>query len=408
MHIFISAGEPSGDLHAGNLLRALRKRDPSLTCAGYGGQKLTAAGGNLLYSLADHPVMLFAGILRSIWTFLSLIRRADRYFSDHRPDAVVLIDYPGLHWWLARRAKARGIPVFYFVPPQLWAWGAWRVRKMRRYVDHVICSLPFEPAWYAVRGIAAHYFGHPYFDELDRQKLDEEFLARQRERSGVIVAVLPGSRPQEVELNWPSLRRAMALIHMARPDVRFLVAAFNEPQQARIAELQGEYPLPAEVHAGRTAEIIRLGEASLSVSGSVSLELLHAALPAVVMYRLSLKDMLLVRLVKKARYISLVNLLAGEELFPEFLTTRSPAEAMANQVLNWLNTPTELSSLYQRLLELKREVDAPGACARTADFILQTVAASNRLATHRRCVEAPRIFDASPITNSGSPSRAAY
>src|SRR5262245_2933958 len=374
MHLFISAGEPSGDLHAGNLLRALKKRDSSLTCAGFGGPKLAAAGAELLDPLPNHPVMLLAGVVRSVWTFLSLIWKADRYFRDRRPDAVVLIDYPGLHWWLACRAKARGIPVFYFVPPQLWAWGAWRVRKMRKYVDHVICSLPFEPAWYAVRGIDAHYFGHPYFDELNRQSCDEEFLNRERDRTGTVVTVLPGSRPQEIDLNWASLERAMALIHLARPDVRFLVAAFNEQQRARIARLRGKYQLPAEVHVGRTPEIIRLGEACLSVSGSVSLELLHAALPAVVMYRLSLKDMILVRLVKKTRYISLVNLLANEELFPEFLTTSCPAPAMADQILKWLNTPTELSDVYRRLLDLKSEVDAPGACARTAMFILQTLA----------------------------------
>src|SRR5262249_16687873 len=257
-----------------------------------------------------------------------------------RPAVDVLVASPGLPWRLAKKAKERGIPFYYFVPPQLWAWGAWRVRKMRRYVDHVICSLAFEPAWYAVRGIDAHYFGHPYFDELDRQTCDEEFLSSEHERSGPIVAVLPGSRPQEIELTWPSLQRAMALIPIARPDVRFLVAAFNEQQRDRIVELSRKYQLPTEVDVGRTPEIIRLGEACLSVSGSVSLELLHAALPSVVMYRLSLKDMLLVRMVKKARYISLVNLLANEELFPEFLTTSCPAPAMADQILKWLNTPT--------------------------------------------------------------------
>src|SRR5262245_34545556 len=225
MHIFISAGEPSGDLHAGNLLRALKDCDAGLTCAGFGGPKLAAAGGRLLFPLATLPVMLVSRAVRSLRTFLGLVRQADDYFRDHRPDAVILIDYPGLHWWLAKRAKARGIPVFYFVPPQLWAWGGWRVEKMRRRVDHVICSLPFEPAWYAVRGIAAHYFGHPYFDELDRHECDESFLRRERERSDTIVSVLPGSRPQEIEMNWPSQERAMALIHAARPDVRFLVGA---------------------------------------------------------------------------------------------------------------------------------------------------------------------------------------
>jgi lipid-A-disaccharide synthase len=375
MHIFVSAGEPSGDLHAGNLLRALNERDPALTCAGFGGPKLAAAGGRLLFPLATMPVMLVTRALRSLRTFLSLIRQADDYFRDHRPDAVILIDYPGLHWWLAKRAKARGIPVFYFVPPQLWAWGGWRVEKMRRRVDHVICSLPFEPAWYAVRGIDAQYFGHPYFDELDRHECDDVFLRRERERGGTIVSVLPGSRPQEIEMNWPSQERAMALIQAARPDVRFLVGAFNDVQRGRIESSLAKANLPAEVHVGRTSEVIRLGTVCFSVSGSVSLELLHAAVPAVVMYRLSAIDMLLVRLVKRSRYISLVNLLAGEELFPEFLTRRCPAEAMATKILNWLTDPAELDRVRERLGDLRQEVAVAGACPQTADFILHTLGA---------------------------------
>jgi lipid-A-disaccharide synthase len=369
MHLFISAGEPSGDLHAGNLLRALRERDPSLTCAGFGGPKLAAAGADLLFQLTDLPVMMITRVVRSLRTFLRVIRTADDYFRDHRPDAVVLIDYPGLHWRLAMKARARGIPVFYFVPPQLWAWGAWRVKKMRRYVDHVICSLPFEPAWYAARGIDAEYFGHPYFDELDRQQVDDAFVQGEQDRDGTIVSVLPGSRPQEIENNWPSLERAMALIHAARSDVRFLVGAFNHAQQHRIVESLSSLNLPAEVHVGRTPEVIRLGQTCLSVSGSVSLELLHAALPSTVLYRFGAMNMALVRMVKRSRYISLVNLLADEELFPEFLTRRCPAEAMAQRIVDWLNHPEDLARVRSRLMELKSNVAIPGACARTAEFI---------------------------------------
>ena len=127
MRIFISAGEPSGDLHAANLIRSLRRRLPDTEFAGYGGAKMAGAGAHLLYPLVDLAVMWFLNVLLNLLTFIRLIFQADRYFRDERPDAVVLIDYPGLHWWIASRAKARGMPVFYFVPPQLWAWAGWRV-----------------------------------------------------------------------------------------------------------------------------------------------------------------------------------------------------------------------------------------------------------------------------------------
>ena len=128
-------------------------------------------------------------------------------------DAVVLIDYPGFHWHLARVAKKHGIPVFYFVPPQIWAWAGWRVTKMRRFVDHVLCSLPFEETWYRERGVAAEYVGHPFFDELPGQQLDVAFLDAQARRGGTVVGILPGSRTLEVKQNFKTQLRAADAIH---------------------------------------------------------------------------------------------------------------------------------------------------------------------------------------------------
>ena len=140
-------------------------------------------------------------VLLNIHKFLALASRADRYFRHHRPDAVVLIDYPGFNWWIARRAKAHGIPVFYYAPPQIWAWAQWRVKKMRRLVDHVLCSLPFEETWLKERGCNATFVGHPFFDEVRQQQLDQEFLARMRRDDRPLVTILPGSRTQEVTQN---------------------------------------------------------------------------------------------------------------------------------------------------------------------------------------------------------------
>ena len=197
MHIFISAGEPSGDLHGANLVRALKRQHPGVECIGFGGEKMASAGCRLLYPLCQLAVMWFSRVLIRAPIFLDLLSRADRYFRHRRPDAVILIDYPGFHWWLARTARKHRIPVVYFVPPQLWAWGAWRVGKMRSWVDHVLCSLPFEESWYRERGVQAKYVGHPFFDELPRQRLDQNFLREQRQRGQGVIGILPGSRTQE-------------------------------------------------------------------------------------------------------------------------------------------------------------------------------------------------------------------
>jgi lipid-A-disaccharide synthase len=322
--------------------------------------------------------MWFARVLAQAPVFLQLLSRADRLFRHQRPDAVVLIDYPGFNWWLARRAHFHGIPVFYFVPPQLWAWAGWRVGKMRRWVDHVLCSLPFEEGWYRARGVMAHYVGHPYFDELPRQRLDPDFVAGQESRPGPIVALLPGSRNQEVERNLPTLLESAARIHQARPDSRFLIACFKETQRQHIDARLRTRSLPVETHVGRTPEIIHLARACIAVSGSIGLELLYHGKPSVVVYRVGSLDLRVARWLKTSPYISLVNLLAEREIYPEFLTDRCEAEAISNHVLGWLNDKAAHAEVCRQLAELRRRVAEPGACERTARYVLEVLEGHGR------------------------------
>jgi lipid-A-disaccharide synthase len=373
MRIFLSAGEPSGDLHAANLIRSLRNRRPEAEFVGYGGSKMEGAGATLLFRLVDLAVMWFLRVLLNLPKFIGLVGRADRYFRDERPDAVVLIDYPGLHWWIARRAKERGISVFYYVPPQIWAWAGWRVKKVRKYVDHVLCSLPFEPAWYHARGVpSARYVGHPYFDELAERALDEAFLAEQRARGGRVVALLPGSRTQEVTRNLSIMLRAAAKLAAHRPDARFVVACLHDRHRVLADEiLKAEgVNLPIEIHAARTPELIRLAEVAWAVSGSVGLELMTEALPTVVLYKLNRFDLWIARPFIKAKYISLVNLLADAEVMPEYLTTVDVSGDMAAWARLWLDDPKQRARASARLAAVRDRVAAAGASDRAADQIL--------------------------------------
>jgi lipid-A-disaccharide synthase len=379
MRIFLCAGEPSGDLHGSNLIHALRSRRPDLEFVGFGGERMRGAGCRLLFPLCQLAVMWFARVLAHAPVFLDLLSRADRYFRHRRPDAVVLIDYPGFNWWLARRAHFHGIPVFYFVPPQIWAWASWRVHKMRRFVDHVLCSLPFEKAWYENRGVRARYVGHPYFDELSRERLDDDFLREHRRGGSRQVALLPGSRTQEVRLNWPTLQRAAALIHEACPESRFMVACFKQPQREQIDQWLSGSGLPVETFVGRTPESIHLADACVAVSGSVGLELLFRGKPSVVIYRVSPLARAVSRPFIKSRYISLVNLLADAEVYPEFLSARCEAEAIAAEVTRWLREPAAHAEVCRRLEELRRRVAEPGACDRTAEYILGALEGDGRL-----------------------------
>lgn len=396
--IFLSAGEPSGDLHGSNLIHALRRLRPDVVCEGFGGERMEAAGCQLHYPLSSTAIVGLWPALASVPKFVGIINRATEHLRQHRPAALVLIDYPGFNWWMARRARALGIPVVYFVPPQLWAWAPWRVRKMRRLVDRVLACLPFERTWYAERGIDAPYIGHPYFDALQQQQLDSAFLLRQRGRPNPIIGVLPGSRRHEINRNFASQMRAAQMILRRRRDCRFLVACFrNEHAQwaARVLRehfpardrrdegnlqdgYRGAWSLPVELCVGRTPEIIELSHSCLAVSGSVSLELLHAAKPATIVYRGPATGVLAYRLLCRVKHISLVNLLAERVLYPEHVTAGCPARKMAEEVLHWLNDDGAHRSLRHELKRLRERVARPGACDRAAEMLCELMPARQR------------------------------
>jgi lipid-A-disaccharide synthase len=390
--IFFSVGEPSGDLHGANLIRRLQARRPGLRAVGYGGPKMAAAGCQLHADLTALAVMWFARVLVNLHKFWDLASRADRYFRHHRPDAVVLIDYPGFNWWIARRAKAHGIPVFYYTPPQIWAWARWRVKKMRRLVDHVLCSLPFEEAWLRRHGCRATFVGHPFFDEVRRYAYDEQFLAEHQDRPGPLVAILPGSRTQEVTHNLGWFLKAAAMIRQQVPEVRFALASFK-PAQARIARQMIEAAgLPVEVCVGKTPELMRLADCAMSVSGSVSLELLYHATPTVILYWINRFAYFVQSFFRKVKYITLVNLLstgnlddrdltpfdpaqadADRVLFPEYLTHEDKSAQLAAHIIEWLRDPAKRAARVEALRELKAQVAHGGASKRAAEYIVDVL-----------------------------------
>lgn len=370
MHVFISAGEPSGDLHGANLIRELKKLDPNVRLSGFGGDRMESAGCQLLYPLCKHSVMWILSVVQQIFTFIRLLNDAEKFFREQKPDVVVLIDYPGFHWKLAQRAKKLGIPVVYFVPPQIWAWGQWRVKKMKRLMTHVLSALPFEHEWLHKRGVNSTYIGHPYFDELANQIPDDAFIQQERARAGRVIGILPGSRNQEVARNAPEMLRAARLIQYALPEARFLVAAFNEQQAVSVREIASNWNMPVDVLVGRTPEIIAISELCIAVSGSVSLELMYRQVPAAIVYRLPRITLKIARRLVKVKYITLVNLLADEAVYPEFITDRDPSTALAARVIEMLESPTEVDAVKKKLADLCDRFAKPGACEAAARLIL--------------------------------------
>jgi lipid-A-disaccharide synthase len=373
MRIFLSTGEPSGDLHAANLIHSLKKLRPDVQVVGFGGPKMAEAGGKVLYPLVNLAVMWFLRVLLNLNKFFKLLDDAEKEFLANRPDAVVLIDYPGFHWHLARVARKHGIPVIYFVPPQIWAWAGWRVEKIKKYFDCVLCSLPFEPAWYHERGFpGAVSVGHPYFDELAERVIDASFVAELSARPGPLVAILPGSRTQEVTRNLPIMLKAAVKLAQDQPDVRFAVACFSTRHRdlaVEILQASGE-ALDIELHAARTPELIRVADVAWAVSGSVGLELMVEALPTVVLYKIKAFDLWVAKHFIKSKYISLVNLLADAEVMPEYLTPVDVSGELAAWASKWLSDPNERRKASQTLATLRDRVAIPGASDRAAGRIV--------------------------------------
>jgi lipid-A-disaccharide synthase len=404
MRVFVSAGEPSGDHHAALLVRAIRARRPDVECVGLGGPCMAAEGCGLVADMMQLAVMWFLPAVLNIHRFVDLARQAERSFLDAPPDVCVMVDFPGFHWWLAWRAKRHGIPVVFYCPPQIWAWASWRKKKMRRLVDHVLSVLPFEHEWFMAQGINSTLVGHPFFDEL--KALDRP---RQTHGDQPLVLLLPGSRGQEIEGNLDSILRAAAVVKHRVPAARFVVGALHERHAGRVCEvvaaMRGELGgLDVVIEAGRTRSLIAEARAAIAVSGSVSLELLAARVPTVIVYRISGLAYVVQSWFRRARFITLVNLLASrapigplrpvlrppggvpsvdpEMAFPEYLTVDDPARTAAEHVVEWLTDPVARGLVVERLEGIAHDVDHGGSAERAAEAVLAIAAGRPVVAVH--------------------------
>ena len=374
MHVFFSVGEPSGDQHAANLIQELRRRDPNFQATGFGGPRMQAEGCRLDFQLTDLAVVGFLKVVPLLWQFFKVYRLAKQLLSRDKPDAVVLVDFPGFNWWIAKAAKRNGIPVYYYMPPQLWAWASWRIRRVHKWVDHVLCALPFEYEWYRKQGVSAEYVGHPFFDEVAQHQLDRSVLSN-LDGGTRVVGLLPGSRTVEVKLNWPVMLDVVRRLHEAQPDVVFVAGCFRDKHREYCERiLQAEAPeLPIRMTTGVASEVIDRADCCLMVSGSISLELLARSTPAVVIYRSTWMIYAIVRMLIQVQWITLTNLIAGESVSPEYYFIRrhaSKVDSVVRELNDWLGANDSLAMRRETLRKLRDATVATGASGRTADAIL--------------------------------------
>jgi lipid-A-disaccharide synthase len=381
--IFFSAGDPSGDLHASRLIAAWQSIDPTIDFRGFGGPQMQLAGCQIDVRLTDHAVMGFAEVLPKLRDFFRFADQAEAIFAEGQVDAVVLVDFPGFNWHIAKRAKAKGIPVYYYLPPQLWAWGGWRIGKMRRTVDCVLASLPMEVDYYRKAGMPVISVGHPFFDHVAQQTLDQQWMVDHRPVDRVHIALLPGSRSHEVRHNWPwQLAVLRRLSQTTKTPLHFSVAALKE-NHARWCQdqcLDLDRSVSISFSVGKTSEILAMADCALSKSGSVSLELMARGVPTAIIYRVSAPTYLIGRTLSPLRSMTLPNLIAGEILMPEFLTVRlgeTQIRQVSDAMTPWIEDPHVRAQQRTRLLDLTGRIGAPGASLRAARALKALLQATN-------------------------------
>lgn len=377
MKIFFSAGEPSGDQHAAHLIKELKTRHERIEVEGFGGPEMQSQGCHLLFELTQLAVIGFLRVVPMLAKFRRLVIKAEKHFANSPPDAVVVVDFPGFNFWIARAAKKQGIPVYYYMPPQLWAWAPWRIRRIRKWVDHVICALPFEYDWYAKRNVKATWVGHPFYDDVASRVMDESLVNELKSHAEEqrLLAVLPGSRDHEVERNFPVMLEAIRQVIEKTSNVRWVVGCYREEHAELCQKLQTDLKVDADMtyFVDKTSEVIEAAEACFMVSGSISLELLARETPGIVLYRVPVIGNMAASVLMTCKYITLTNLIAETDVMPEFISCGNPSKDIRNmaiQLIEWCEKPESLRQRREAMTELAATAAIPGATERTAELIL--------------------------------------
>lgn len=382
LDIFLSVGETSGDLFAADVAAALRERRPGVRLHGLGGPRMAAQGVRLLADPTGHAVM---GVLRAFQEanyYAGLYRRCVRFLNASPPNVLVPVDNPGFNLRLAELFRKRGVPVAYYVSPQVWAWRKGRIRRIRRAVDRMMCIFPFEKALYDAAGCDAAYVGHPAMDYLSRARFDAEAEALVRNLGEPAVGLLPGSRAQEVRQVFPVIAGAAALVQREIPSARFAVgcAEAAHEREAR-AILRAKGVQGAAFLTGKAWEIMRASRCCIAASGTATLELAYFGRPMVIVYRAPRFAEPFARRLLRSR-IGIVNVVAGEEASPEFLMFRDDPRPAAQAALNLLQDESAFERQREALARVMAKVGPPGTAGRAAEAILE-------LAEKRRLVVRP-------------------
>ena len=360
--VMISAGEPSGELYGALLSRELRKRWPDTEIFGIGGVRMEKEGVSLIAPISN--VIGITEAFTHVWEIRKHFRSAKEAMIKKSPDILVLIDYPDFNLALAKKAKAMGIPILYYVSPQVWAWRRWRIKKISSLVNKIALILPFEAAYYRDTGLACEFVGHPLAETIGIEKSKEELklmLGLDAERP--VISLLPGSRPGEIQRHMPVIKDIAAKVNEEMPEFQIVIPLAPGTD---VSEGIKDY---IRVIKNSTKEVVACSEVSAVASGTATLEAALIGTPMVVFYRVSALTFFLAKLLVKVKYYSLVNLLSGKEVVLEFIQNEATADKIFPEIKQILNDTAYRYNMILNFNKIRELIGVKRASERTASIV---------------------------------------
>lgn len=364
MKYYLVAGEASGDLHGANLMKALKQEDAAADFRYFGGDKMQAEGGELVKHYADMAFMGFTEVIMNLRTIFKNLKACKTDLLAYQPDVLILIDFPGFNLKIAEFAKSKGIKVCYYISPKVWAWNQKRVLKIKRIVNHMFCILPFEVAFYKEWGMKVDYVGNPLLDEISQFLPNKTFKAEHQLSEKPIIALLPGSRKQEIERLLPVMLSVVADFK----ECQFVIAAAPTFNAAYYQQFIGFKDV--KLVFNQTYDLLTNAEAAIVASGTATLETALFKVPQVVVYKGGTISIAIARLLVKIRFISLVNLIVDRKIVTELIQEDCTREKVAAE-LNLITKGEGRQQMLSDYEDLHQLMGKSGASEKTAKLIIE-------------------------------------
>jgi lipid-A-disaccharide synthase len=371
MRVMLSCGETSGDLYAGALVQALRAQDPTIDVFGLGGDRFRDAGGRLIGDFHRLTVTGIVEALRVLPDSYAMYRKLVQAAERERPDVLVLIDYPDFNFRLMTAVRRLGVPIVYYVSPQLWAWRPGRIHTMKAVVDRVLPIFPFEQRLYEREGIDVRFVGHPMIDLARAERPREDFLRSLAfDPSRPIVGLLPGSRSNELHRLVPVLAAAVPRIASTVLGTQFVIARAPHLPDSFFAPFQG-VGAPVAIVEGQTDDVLAASDVVVTASGTATVQAALHGKPMVVVYRLSPLTYKLGKPLVRVSHYSMVNLVAGAPVVEELIQEACTPDAVARETIDLLTNSERAANMKEQLAMVREKLGAPGASRRAAAAIME-------------------------------------